>query len=384
MAATPQITPQQQNAMARMLIQTNSVPMTQQIYSQTVATPANGNVVNINPRNVGLIKGFWIQVTGTITNNDAGSAAVTPTNFSASNLLTQISFTDLNNNVRIQTTGWHLAFINSLKSRQPYGAADTYASQDGPVGYGANWTVSTAPASIAKGATGTVIYWYYVPLAYSDSDYRGAVYANVVNATMQLSLTINIVPSVASGDSTSAIYTGSAAVTLTNVIVTVYQVYMDQIPMIQGQPLLPLMDLSTIYELKNTAFTALVAGQDFPMQYANFRDFLSTIVVYFNGTTRGIGADINFFALQSANFTNLWKISPALSALKTRGHLGTDLPVGCYYFGSREKPIATVQYGNMELILNPITAAAGSYALVGYEDFALVNTIGGAGSLPAS
>jgi hypothetical protein len=379
-----QQSPQQLNAMARMLVQTQSIPMTQQIYSQSV-NPANGNVVTINPRNVGLIMGFWLKVTATATNNDSGSAAATPTDFGAANLLSQITFTDLNNNVRIQTTGWHLAFLNSLKARKPYGAALVSTSDDGPVKYGANWTVSTIPATIAKSATGTVTYWYWVPLAYSDSDFRGAIYANVINATQQLQLTINNTPTAATGDTTAAIFTGSNSVALNPVTITVYQVYRDQIPMVNGMPILPQLDLGTIYELKQTAFTSMVVNQDFPMQYANFRDFLSTVVVYFNGTTRGVGADINYWALQAANFTNLFKMEPALSALRTRNHLHYDLPPGAYYFGSREKPISSVQYGNMELVLNPATAGAGTaYALVGYEDFAVVNVVSGAGSLPAS
>ncbi len=65
-------------------------------------------------------------------------------------------------------------------------------------------------------------------------------------------------------------------------------------------------------------------------------------------------------------------------------HMQADMPPGTYYFSSREKPISTVQYGNMQLILNAITAGAGAYVSVGFEDFALVNTLNMAGSLAAS
>jgi len=61
--------------------------------------------------------------------------------------------------------------------------------------------------------------------------------------------------------------------------------------------------------------------------------------------------------------------------------LGKDLPAGCYYFSSRRKPISTTTYGNMQLIVNPITASNGPYGLVGYEDFAMVNTLLNSGSL---
>lgn len=361
----------------------SGIQMIQQVFSQTVV-PANvGNVLNVIPRNVGLIKGFWVQVTATVTNNGT-TTAITPTDFAGANVLSQISFQDLNNNTRIQCTGWYLNFINSLKSRMPYATSFKNSSIDSPTLYGANFTVNSATASIAAAGSGTVNQWYWVPMAYSDSDYRGAIYANVVNATMQLQLTLTSTVAVASGDDTQYMYKGNAPAVISSATVTVYQVYMDQIPQGPQGPVLPMLDLSTIYELKTTTFSALNAGQDFPMQYANFRDFLSTVAVYWNGTGRLNGSDINYWALQSANFTNLFKVSPTLQAIRTRGQLHFDLPPGCYYFGSREKPIATTQYGNMELVINPITAGASAYVLVGYEDFALINALTQAGSLAAS
>jgi hypothetical protein len=68
----------------------------------------------------------------------------------------------------------------------------------------------------------------------------------------------------------------------------------------------------------------------------------------------------------------------------TRQHLGVDLPPGCYLFDSRNRPISTTQYGNMELVLNPITAGAGAYELICVEDFAIVQTLSMAGSLAAN
>jgi hypothetical protein len=380
----------QVNGMARALVAHQSVRMTQQIFSQTI-TPANGNVVNVIPRNVGLIVGFWVKVTSTITNSTGGAVAITPTDFGGANLLSQVLFTDLNNNVRIQTTGWHLNFINSIKGREPFGSALLSTAQDGNFavgGYGSNWTVNNTPSTIADAGTGTVIQWFYVPLAYSEGDYRGAVYANVVNATMQLQLTVNTaVVAASTADTTGAVYKATAgAGTNSSTTVVVYQDYLDQLPVGKQGLILPQLDLSTIYELKNTIFTAVVQGNDFPMQYSNFRDFVSTVAVYNNnGTTgRAAGSDINYWALQSANFTNLWKVEPNLVALKTRQIMREDFPKGVYYFGSRHKPIATTQYGNMELVLNASTASAGAYVAVGYEDFALTNVITQAGSLPAS
>jgi hypothetical protein len=399
-SANQQMSPAQTNALARALIKARAVAMEQQIFSQTynssnattqlaVSTPT----VTVNPRNVGLIRGFWVKVVATITNGSG--VAINRAGLAPSTILSQIQFQDLQNNTRIQTTGWHVAIINSMRARRPFGAA--WVDQtgfDSPESFGSNMINQIqAPASIAAGATGQIIMWYWIPLAYSEDDLRGAVYANVVNATMQLNLNFNANPVAAfGGDSTQALYIGAqggsiANACITTATVTVYQSYLDQLPVGPKGVILPVLDLATIYELKNTTQTAIVPNNDFPVQYANFRDFLSTLMIFVNNGTTGLrtnGSDINYWALQSANFTNLWKKEPGLVALQTRNHLQTDLPLGCWYFGSREKPISTVQYGNMQLVLNASVADAGAYLLTGYEDFALVNTLSMAGSLAAS
>lgn len=393
-----QMTPQQINAMARAAIKARAVKMTQNIFSQNYSV-LSGNLavatqqITVNPRNVGLVKGFWAKAVATITNGSA--VPINLTDFGPANTFSQIQFNDLNNNTRIQTAGWHINIINSIKARRPFGTAlERTTGFDSPINYGANWQSEiSAPAQIQPGGTGQVIMWYWVPLAYSDDDYRGAVYMNVVNATAQLLFSPNPAPVVANGvDSTLAMYVGSipgsvALAVMSSLTLTLYQVYMDQIPMGPQGLLLPIVDLATIYELKNTTFTALVQNQDFPMQYANFRDFLSTVPIFVNnpsGGVRGVGGDVNYWALQSANFTNIFKVEPALQALITRNHLQTDLPPGTYYFSSREKPISTQQYGNMQLILNASSITGNAYVLMGYEDFALVQTLSMAGSLAAS
>lgn len=395
-----QMTPAQLNAIARAAIKARAVKFTQSIFSNAFAASGTNNisqsqpVVPVVPRNVGLIKGFWVKVVATITNGSA--VQINLTDFGPANVFSQIQFNDLQNNTRIQTTGWHMNLIDSIKQRQIFGAALVRTTgDDSPINYGSNSPGQiSAPATIAAGGNGTVTMWYWVPLAYSEDDLRGAVYANVVNATMQLNLTFNTLPVVAFGtDATSAMYVGNVAgstalAVISAATVTVYQVYMDQLPVANGQVLLPIVDLATIYELKNTVVTSIVPNQDFPVQYANFRDFLSTCAVFVNtGATgaRTSGADVNYWALQSANFTNIWKKEPALVHLEQeRIAIQADFPPGAYYFGSREKPISTVQYGNMQLVLNAITAGAGAYMLLGYEDFALVQTLSMAGSLAAS
>lgn len=388
--------PAQVNAAARQMIQRLAVRREQVIFSGNIV-PATTPVLNVIPRNVGLILGFWVKVVHSI--NNGSGVQLDLTDFGPANSLSQILFNDLNNNTRIQTPGWHVHFVNSARGRRPFGTALVRSTGfDSPIGYNAPWTGQiSAPAVIPASDTATVTMWYWVPLAYSDQDLRGSVYANVVNATMQLALSMpgtnGIQLAVANGtDSTLAMFVGDAVgsvagASITNTSVTVYQVYYDQLPVGKQGVILPIVDLATIYELKQTAQSSIVPGQDFNYQYANFRDFLSTVMVFVNtGATgaRAAGTDLNYLALQSANFTNIWKDGPDLQALKTLPIFQTGLPNGVYYFPTREKTISTTQYGNMQLVINPSTANAGAYQLVGVEDFALVQTLSMAGSLASS
>lgn len=378
--------PQQMNALARSLITGRAIKMTQNIYSNTV-NPQTQQQVQIPFRNVGMVLGFWVDLQIAMAANGAGNT-YTLTPFGPANVLSQIVMTDLNNNVRIQTTGWHLHFVNTAKKGAPFCVARTNTLY--PISYGVNWTTAfQAPASFTN-ASGSINMRYWVPCAYSDFDLRGAMYMNVVNATAYLQLQINPSASafvVAGSDPTNAVYIGTAGTPVsgwgTTCVVNVYQVYYDQLPVAQnGAPVLPLIDLSTIYELKNTAYTGMTSGQDFPIPYSNFRDFLSTFAVWDNGGTLDVGANTQAWKLQSANFTNIFNISANQAAIQARNEIQDDFPAGVYYFPSRNKPISTVQYGNMELVLTPTGGInAGATVLVGYEDFALVNTLVGAASL---
>jgi hypothetical protein len=392
------------NMAARNAIQAQSVIMTQQIFAgaglQTTPTSI------IKPQNVGLILGFWCKVVLSVSNGSG--VTIDLTDFGPANALSNIQFLDLNNVTRINTPGWHCHFVNTAKMKRPFGTALVRTTGfDSPINYGALAepleigliSGGVSASSIAAGATGTLTMWYWIPLAYGGGDLRGCVYANVVNATMQLQLslpgTYGVSLAVANGtDSTQAVFVGHAAgavtsVSLTNAAMTVYQVYYDQLPRDpqSGALLLPITDLATAYELKTTSQSAITVNQDFPYQYSNFRDFLSTIPVFVNTAATGArtnGADVNYWQLLAANLTPIWKKEPGLLYLQMRNNIQVDMPPGVYLFESRERPIATTQYGNMQLVLNASTVGTGAYTLVGVEDFALLSTLSTAGSLAAS
>lgn len=383
-ASAPAVTFQQAmqaDMAAQNIIRSQGVDVCQSIFQTAVATPTSGNnVVTVQPRLVGLIRGFWVEISGTITNTGAVTD-LTRTTFGPANLLSRIQFNDLSNFMRHNTSGLHMWEMATAKSQRMFGSAATLTSY--PMGVGLNWTTTiiAAPATVGASSTATVSMIYWVPLAYSYDDMRGAIYANVTNANMQLQLTINPTPCVASGDSLNAIYSGNTG-TLTNVSINVYQQYWDQLPMGPNGVVLPVSAISTNYQLQDTTVSGITAGVDFNVPYGNFRIYMSTFAIYNQAGTRAAGTDINYWAIQAANFLNIVKADPYLWALWVRQEMGDDFPLGVYYFNHRRQPIRTNQYGNIGLIINPITAAPGTTITLGYEFFSVANLVTTAGSLP--
>jgi len=393
------------NAAANQLIRSQAIEMYTQLAPISLSNTINntGQVINITPRNVGLLKGFYLEDQAQVKNTNA-SAAITPTILGPLNLFSNIQFTDLQNNVRVNCPGYQIGLLNTIKQKNPFATAFLNTTIDNPVKYGANTTATvlgaattdtvwSSSATIASGATGVVTGVLWVPIAYSDHDYRGAIYANVINGQMNLQLTVTSTPAYTSGgDQMLAMYGPADSGTTVQILsasVQVTQVYMDQLPIDprNGLPILPQRDLATIYELKNTTFTGAVpGGNDFPMQYPNFRDILSSIVILDPlAAPVSVPAVTNYFSLQAANSTNIFKRSASLNQALTRNIMGFDLPTGISYFSYRGKPLSTTQYGNLQLIFNPNASWNANYAIYHcWESFASIATITQAGSLAAS
>lgn len=376
---------QQQNELARRVVVGNSIKMVQPIFNQNVDISAQ-NVINIGQntiRGAGLLLGFIVEVSGGVTNGAATQANLT--GFGTANVVSQFRFDDLSGYTRIQTSGRHLAMLNTVRQGFAYGGA---YSPNLPIDYGNNFDVFQGPASIAADGTATLRQVYYLPISYSPSDLRGAIWMATVGSTANLQITLNRDIFVGATNPLNAVYSNNANGDWTDTVtVNVYQVYLDQVPRYPagdqnaGAPILPLLDLDTVYDLKETTFSGMTVGQDYPMAYSNFRAFLSTLVVYDNAGVFDNGDDVNYFSLASANFTNLFKVSPKIAALNARMAIMSDLPPGTYLFDSRETPINTINFGNMELNINAADADAGCRCIVGYEAFARIGQLKTASSL---
>lgn len=391
-----------QNMAARQLVLGSALPInlpiTQGSVTYTVGSPT---VINVPVRPVGLVKRFWIKFTGTI--NAAATHSVAATDIGLANLLSQVVFTDLSNQTRINTAGWHLHMLASARRQFALGAAITSSDTTHIANNwgGAPTNFMTTPATVTGGTPANFVWYYELPVSYSDTDLTGAIWANTLNAAANIQLVINpnlFAPT--ASDGTLSAYIADAALattlpTLTNITYTVYQDALDQLPVDpqSRNVILPTLDLEYAYLINNTTISALVANQPNSIPYANWRSFLSTFVMYdnfgFNGAG-GVGSDMTSLSLQTANFTNTFQNDPTMMALWTRNKINDDFPasVGAtrgtsvYYVDTRGKPINTVQYGNMSLLVQPATVQSASSVLyVGYESLALQGAMQQAGSL---
>ena len=373
-----------QNMAARQMILQTAREMWQVTNTNTTATA--GVQQNIPLRNIGMTKRLLLEVTATVT---AGVAeTLTLSRWGLANFLSQVLVTDLANYTRINTTGWHLYAIASLRRQMAYGAAFL---NDAPVSMASNIAVNNAPQTVTPLQARTIRIFYELPLAYSDNDLSGAIYSAVVNATWQVSYTVNnswVVGSAA--DPTFAVYQSNLAnalATLTNINIRTHQIYLDQLPFTgNGQPILPYFDLGTGYLLQNTGFSAApTVGIDYPIQYPNFRSILSATLVLDNGNPQpAAGSDINYIGIQAANLVFLLQVDANSIALRTRNTIGDDFPANTYVLETRISPINTTAYGNMQIVLNQSTVNAGWNLQLGWEMKAIINSVAGASSLPAN
>lgn len=390
------VSPQVANDFASRLVRARAKKMVQRTFQQVVPyTFGTAQTVNIPLRPVGLLTALKVMISGTIdgaigagaTRTDLVTALGVPgtigSGLGASNALSNISLVDLSSNTRVNAPGWYLHALASVRRNAPFSAA--YASTDAS-GFGAQFPVSVMPAAITAGGAVTHTnfrYIYDVPVAYSPDDLRGAIYAAVTSATLNLQVTINpnfAVANVANG--VEAVYmmdAGDAITTLTTTgfTITVYQEYFDMLPVdpSSGLVILPPLDLAKAYMINSSVYTGLAATADFPISFANWREFQSAMFIYDNAGALNLGADIGRITLQSANMTNILDFDPFLCQLYTRERIGCDMPKGTYYIDFRRQPLITQEFGNLQLNVNPSAVGAGSRLLVGWEAIADQNTV---------
>lgn len=389
------LTPDQQNAMTRQLLLRGgnvgnvyyppSVDMWQQLNPILPSAIGPGSVVTIQLRNVGLVKRLVLQINATVTAGATSDLTLTP--LGLANLISNVTFIDLGNQTRINTTGWHLNLISSAKRRRVFGAAQV---SDTPNGFGiVNDRIMYAPSTIAAGTTAPIRFILEIPFVKNNQDLRGAIFGDVTNAIMQVQITLNPQMFVSNTqDATLAMYqsAGTDLGSLGLVGIQANQNYLDQLPRNPqtAAPILPALDLGTAYLLNNTAGGLPVANQDNGYAFINARAYESVAFVYDNAGVLNInGADLNYIAIVSANLTNIIRWDGQMLCLVERDIFGCDLPAGMHYVDFRHRPINTDVYGNMQIVINPnLVNGASATTLFGWEAYGIIGQVNQGGSLP--
>jgi hypothetical protein len=389
------------NALAIAAIRNNSVAKRINLpnaMSVGAAATIPGQILTVPLQNVGFLRGVLMQCVMSVTNNDP-TVPATPSDFAGANMFSQIVYNDLANVTRVQTTGAHIFMLDSLRRQGIMGAAYTH---DVPGTYGSVLPINLCPTVAAAGGTAQVIWYFYLPVAYSDTDLRGAVFSNITNANQSVQCTINPTMCVPTGtDNVNAVYTGpaSANMVINSVSINPFQDVYDQLPDYRYLPpgitpndwqmatgdrsglMLPSWSMRWMYELKYSPFLGIVANVENPFPYTNQRQFLSTILEYQDPTR--VTNNVTYFRLVAANSYEWWKMTARTTSFESRRLLGDDFPAGFYVFDSRTRPINTIVSGNLQLVMLASTANTGAKATLYYEDFALVATVTGASSLAA-
>jgi len=378
------MTAAQMNQLQRQAVLANALDQELQIFTQsynTALTGGPGSVVNIPLRNIGLNKKFTVLVRAQVSST--GTEVNTLQTFGPSAFFSNVTLTDLSNQIRVNTIGPHLHYVATARERNAMFAAYT---NDSPTGIGNTYASVKAPATLTNTTPQELAMVYEIPISYSDTDLRGAIYANVLNATWNLQLTVNPQMFVTNtGNGVGAVYKSASGVPgrLISWTVEVYQHFLENLPVDKGgQVIIPYMDTTVMYRLENSVSAGIVPNQEQAIAFANFRQFLSTFAVFDNGGVLNPGTDINYFGLQTANTTNLFKRTPQMIAAQTRKRIGDDFPPGVYYFDHRNAPIETSAFGNVQLTYSPSSVAgATSQMLIWYEYFAQMNLVQQAGAI---
>src|SRR5271166_3006243 len=220
------------NMAIRQNILANAVPVLQNVRSgslnnMTFGVPQSWTVL---ASNVGLIRRFYLELTGTVSCGAGSLVSMTVGNLA--NLLSNVQFIDQNNRLRINTTGWHLHIAACQKRRRLFGASHTAGATSDPTGFGVNFDVQQGLGTVSTGTPKNFRFVLEIPVVNSNQDLTGAIYANQTTSNNQLQFTLNPNAFVFSADPFNAAYISSAALgtnlpTITGITWTLYQDFLD-------------------------------------------------------------------------------------------------------------------------------------------------------------
>lgn len=370
---TPSVTkpnPAQVNMAARQALLSTGLAFTKLLPGISQGNPTLGQQVRIPLDRTGIVTGvtLLVQVPMNIT------VAATQSPFGPYPVISNIQYVDFSGVTHINCTGWQLHFLNSIKAQRAIGNSQKMAGYITGSETGVDTNLLAQPTGVANPTS--MYFALYVPLAINArGDLRGAILAQTDRGEHYLNITF--ANALVNADPFAAPYTAGTAVLASNIVVTAFMHYLMPQGGV-GPNNLPMIDLSTIYEIQGNLFdnTNIVAGQPKYANWPNNRAILSASHFYDQAAAGGTlnGADIAKITMLVNGNTNLRELTPQLLRLQMRDHMGWDFPSGVYYLPSRNQPVTTQLFGNVQTKFDVVTAGAGSYFQSMYESTYLSGT----------
>jgi len=358
--AEQQMTPQQQNAMARYNLLQTGIAMTKRLQPQIGQL---GGQIRIPLQRMGIMTGVHLLVSIPVT--IATFDSVSP--LAPWNIAQTVTYTDFAGVNRTKTNGAQLWQAQTFKQGDALGLIPNNVSAAGGAVPAMNYDTNILNLPAANGA-GTIYFSIYVPMAYDPaSDLTGAVLTQT--NVGEHYITVDLPNSLSGADQYKFPYGPATGVTVNGgVTIEAFQNYIQ--PQAMSAAFLPLVDLSTIYGFEGgyTTTANIAANQSTYVNYPNNRSILSTLIQYQNGNGfTANGADLSGITLVANSNTNFREYSPRILRELQRNMANCDMPNGSYFLTSRRQPILTQLYANVQAKMDILTAAAGSKLISQFE-----------------
>lgn len=347
--AENQISPYQQNQFARMNLLQTGISMVKRL---APVQAQMGEQMKIPLLRMGVMTGVLLQFTVPVNVTEAA----TPSLVAPWNIAQMVAYNDFAGTQRTRTNGYQLWAAQSFKQGDALSAIPqtAYNTGAGPsLNYDTN--ILNMPTAVSEGE---ITFSLYVPMAYDpSSDLTGAVLTQTNVGEHYIN--IQLANALVNADPWAGAYT-AGAVTTTGVKVEAFQYYIQ--PQSMGMESLPVIDLSTVYGFEGGYQSSenIASGQSKFINLPNNRSILSTLVAFENGGAfTQNGADLSGVTLLANSNTNFKEMTARMIRETMRNNINSDICPGVYYIGSRQQPILTQLYANVQLKMDIAEAKAG-------------------------
>ncbi|MGH8710376.1 MAG: hypothetical protein ACREVA_03545 [Burkholderiales bacterium] len=343
----PQMDPVQQNMYARQMLLQTAIPIKKRVGRFTGF--ALGSTAKIRLLNTGLTVGLKALVSITMDLTATPPQSI----FSLFPLVQRVTLTDYNQIDRVDTDAFSLMVANSRRRDELLDARVT------PFYTGAVFN-SEVYAFPTTGAAQVALLWIDIPFSVDPShgDLRGVSLSQSVVGEQFVSF--RFCDTLVNADPTQAPYaSGTVVITAgTTIGVELWQEYLQP----QNMQSLPLIDLSTIYEIKGLFRTTSDIGTNGQklINYPNVRTVLSASHLLIANNLPPTGTVLSTLQLLANSSQILNENSYASKQREQMNRFNSHVSQALLDFDHRASPISTAIFGNIQLALNFGTVPGGN------------------------